>query len=427
MSRTMAVIRREFTEMVRTKAFVIGTVLGPALMIGIIGLQVLMARGSGGERTIAIVDASANGIGEAVSTALGPQLVDAVIEGRSRFRTEVIPLDGVDPDSLRSALQARVSAKEIDGYLWLPRGVVHGEVATYEGRNAASFGDMERVRSAMQRAVQQVRLAQAGIDAEKVAAALAPVPFEARKTGDKAASGTPFAMFMLAYILGFATYMIVILYGNAILRGVLEEKRDRIVEVVASSIRTHQLMMGKVVGIGAAGVFQILIWASFAALITTKGNTLATNLGATLPEMPSVPVSVGVVFLIFFVAGFLLYSAMYAAMGAIATTDQEAQQLQYPVIMFLVVAIMMMMPVIDDPTGPVATIGSIVPFTSPVVMPMRAALSEVPLIELLGSIVLVAVTAFAVMWLAARIYRIGILATGKRPSFREVLRWLRTA
>ncbi len=426
MSRLWPVVKREFNEMVRTKAFVIGTVLGPVLIVGLFALQIIMAMAGGGERTIAIVSEADEALAQQIAAALGTDRTTIDGEARSRFLVETHVTGGGDAEALREELITRIEADELDGYLWLPAGIVDGETALYEGRNATNFGDMERIRAAVQTTVQGVRLRIAGIDQAQVAQALSPVAFEARKTGDKAATGTPEALIMLTYILGLAVYMVIILYGNSVLRGVLEEKRDRVVEVIISSIRADQLMTGKVIGIGAAGVLQIAIWILFAALALTKGDGIAARFGGTLPELPAVPASVGGVFLFFFLAGFLLYAGLYAAMGAIATNDQEAQQLQMPVIMLLVVGISMMAPVLNDPSGQIAVIASLVPFTAPIVMPMRAAISEIPLSQLAGSAVIVIGTALAVLWLGARIYRIGILATGKRASVGEVWRWLRT-
>lgn len=428
MSRTWPVLRREFTEMVRTKAFVLGTLLGPVLMAGLMAFQILLARGGGGERRIAIVDAGGAGLAAQVVAALQAEPLRGVErEGRTRYAAATVAPGERDADSLRAELIGRIEAEELDGYLWLPAGITAGETVLYEGKNATNFGELERIRAAVQMSVQGARLGAAGIDPAQVGSALRPVPFEARKTGERAASGTPAALFVLTYILGFAIYMVVILYGNAVLRGVLEEKRDRIVEVVVSSIRADQLMVGKVLGIGAAGMLQILIWIGFAAIALTRGGAIAERFGGALPELPAVPAGVGAVFLFFFAVGFLLYAGLYAAMGAVATTDQEAQQLQFPVIMLLIMAISMMAPVLNDPSGTAAVVGSLIPFTAPIVMPMRAAITEVPILELAGSALIIISSALLILWLAAKVYRIGILATGKRPSAVEVWRWLRTA
>lgn len=422
MSRTWAVVKREFLEMIRTRAFLIGTLLGPLFMVGIIGLQIFMAtRAGGGERMVVVADRS----GAELGSAVGQQLAGGSIGSRTAFHIEYAELDTRGDDEVRADLLARVGRGEIDGFLWLPPGVLEGAAVAYDGKNAASIADMERVRAAVQAAVQGARLAAAGIDTEAVQEAMQRVPFEARNSDEKAASGSAGALMGLTYILGFAVYLIVILYGNAVLRGVLEEKRERIVEVVVSSIRSEQLLIGKVLGIGGAGIFQVLIWASFGALILTRGGDLAQRFGTSLPELPSVPLSVGLVFLFFFATGFLLYATMYAAVGAIVTTDQEAQQLQMPILMLLILAVSMMGPVMMDPNGTAAVLGSVIPFTAPVVMPMRAVGTGIPAAQLVGSMTLIILAVAGFLWLSARIYRIGILATGKRPSMRELWQWVR--
>lgn len=428
MSRTWAVVKREFLEMIRTRAFLIGTLLGPLLMLGLIGFQIFMAsRAGGGERKIVVVDRSGAELGQAV----GQFLIAGQGEARTEFRLEFagvatsVEADDEADDELRAELLARVGSGEVDGFLWIPAGVLGGVAVAYEGKNAASIADMERIRGAVQTAVQGARLAVAGIDAGAVRDALQRVPFDARNTDEKVARGSAGALMGLTYILGFAVYLVVILYGNTVLRGVLEEKRERIVEVVVSSIRPDQLLVGKVLGIGGAGIFQVLIWGCFGALALSRGGQIAARFGASIPELPTVPLSVGLIFLFFFATGFLLYATMYAAVGSIATTDQEAQQLQIPVIMFLVLALSMMGSVMMDPNGSAAVIGSMIPFTAPVVMPMRAVGTGIPAAQLVGSMALILLAVVGILWISARIYRIGILATGRRPSLREVWRWVR--
>lgn len=422
MSRTWSVIKREFLETISTRAFLIGTITTPLLIIGGFALQIFLAsRTGGGERQIVIVDLSEHEVGGAVADLLGA----GNGEGRTRFTIEFAELDPAGEEATRTELLDRVDRDEIDGFLWIPADVMTGGTVSYDGENASSLLDMERIKGGVQTAVQGARLANAGIDPTAVTDALSRVPFDARKTGGRAASGSTSALMGLTYILGLAIYMMVILYGAAVLRGVLEEKRDRIVEVVISSIRADQLMIGKVLGIGGAGVFQVSIWAAFAGLALSQGNEVAMRFGAPLPELPDVPITVGLIFLYFFATGFLLYATLYAAVGAIATTDQEAQQLQTPLMMLLVAGIMLMMPVMMDPAGKVAVIGSIVPFTAPIVMPMRAAVVGIPPLQLVGSMALILLSLMALIWVAARIYRIGILSTGKRPALHEVWQWIR--
>jgi ABC-2 type transport system permease protein len=425
MARAWAVVKREFNAMVRTKAFLLGTLLGPLAIVAVFGLQFLFMRGGGGERSVAVADASAEALGEQVALTLGVP-VRAGGEGL-RFRTELVPARGRSLEEVRHELAPRVATGELDGYLYLPPGTTAGDRVHYEGRNAAALGDIQAIEGSVQRAVQQRRLVDAGIDPARVDAALARVPFDARRTGERGGTGAAGPLLVLAYLMGFISYLVVILYGNAVMRGVLEEKRDRIVEIIVSSINARRLMLGKVVGIGAAGLLQVAIWIGFAALLLTFGDTITAALGLPPVTMPAIPAAVGITFLAFFAAGYFLYASLYAMMGAIATSDQEAQQLQFPIIMLMIIAISMMGAIITDPNGTPATVGSLVPFTSPIVMPMRAVLTEVPLAEALGGLALLVLTGLVAVWFGGKIYRIGILSTGKKPSMRELARWLRTA
>lgn len=438
-TRTWAVVKREFGESVRTKTFIIGTLFGPVLIVALIVLPMLLADEAGGERSLAVIDASGQDLGEAVAAVLpqreaaaepagdGGAAAAVAADDRRVYELEMHAVSPDEAEPLREHVRRRVAADELHGYIWIPAGAADSATVLYEGKNATNFGEMAEVRAAVRTAVREHRLNELGIDPGRVALALRPVGFEARKSGEGTASGGAEATFLLAYMLGFAIYMVVILYGQAVMRGVLEEKRDRIIEIMVSSIRATQLLVGKVLGIGAASLVQVAIWVGFAALALTQGEAVAASLGGSLPELPDVPLRVGVVFLLFFTGGFLLYSIIYAAVGAIVTSDQEAQQLQFIVLAPLLAAIVLMMPVLTNPGGQTATITSLIPLTSPVLMPMRAAMTEVPAAEVAAGTALLLLTSLASLWVAAKIYRIGMLATGKRPSVAELWRWVRTA
>ncbi len=438
MSRTWAVIKREFLASVRTRTFILGTLFGPLLMIGIFVVPSLLAGRGKRESKVAIVDLTGVGIGQQSAEALralsppsgaGRVEQDSTRESRGEitYLPQVIEPNGRSADQLRSELDARIAADSLDAYIWIPADAAQTDTVQYIAHNVTNFGELSQIRSAVQSAVQQRRLSQQGMDPVAVAGAMRPVRFAARKAGETGAGGVPEVAFIIAYMLGFAVYLIVILYGNGVMRGVLEEKRDRVVELVVSSIRSEQLMVGKVLGIGAAGLTQVLVWVLFAAAVIGYGEGIAASIGVDLPGMPAIPASVGLLFVVFFAGGFLIYSSLYAMMGAIATTDQEAQQMQFPVMLPLFIAILMQQAVLQEPDGAVAIWGSIIPFTSPVVVPARAYLTHIPAMQIAAGLLLEMVGVVALLWAAAKIYRIGILSTGKRPSLAELLRWLRAA
>lgn len=437
MSRMVPVIRREFTEAVGSKAFVIGTILGPLLIFGLFGLQFLvLAKAGGGEHRIALLDATDRGVGERVVQQIderdrGPSFIE-----RATYSLSVETATPAQKEEAFRAASERVVAKELDGFLWIPPDVLTGATVEYEGSNATNTQVTSELQRAVQRVVQSERLRTEGIDEERLGGALEAVPMNVVKTGERGQVGNPEAAMLLAFGMAFAIYIVVIMYGQSIMTSVQEEKRDRIVELIVSSVRARDLLIGKVVGIGAAGVLQMLIWVAAAGLLLTQGALIAGAMGAsesTLESLsqgsalPTVPLSVGVAFVLYFAGGFLLFATLFAIIGAIVTNSQEAQQFVFPVLMPFVLGLFIAMAAAQNPNSSVAVIGSIVPFTSPMVMPVRISVAGVDWVQMGISLVLLFATAAAIIWLAAKIYRVAIFATGQKPTGREIVRWMKAA
>lgn len=420
MSKTLALIRREFVSFARTKMFLVGTLFGPVLMSLLIVLPLVLSE-AGGTRELVVVDATGGRVGHEVAAALDP---GGGADGR--YSVRVLETSSASADSVRAALHERAVAEEIDGYLWLPPDIATGAGARYEGRHATSFRDLREMRGAIGEAVREERLRAAGIDPEVLREALAPVELEATGTREREARGAAGDLFLVAQFMGMALYLVLLLYGNAILRGVREEKENRVVELILSSVRPEQLMAGKVFGIGLAGLLQVAVWVGFGALALAFGDEIAAAIGGSLPDLPRIPWQAGAIFLAFFAGGYFLYACIYAALGAIATSGQEAQNLQYPAIVPLFVAFMMVFAVTDDPGGTLAVVGTLIPLTSPLVVPVRAALAPVPWGELALSAALLVVTCRVFLWIAGRTYKVTILSTGQRPSFAQLYRWVRS-
>jgi ABC-2 type transport system permease protein len=434
----MPVLKREFTQAVTSKAFTVGTILGPLLIIGVFAIQFLiLAKGGGGEQKLVFVDASSHGIGQRVADALqlrsdaGPSFI-----ARATYDIRVETAAPAEHDAVRDRLAQRIVADSLDGFLWIPATALQGEGISYEGSNATNSQAMSELRGAVQSVVQSERLQQKGIDEAQLGDALSPVKIAIAKTGEDGAVGNTAAAKFLALGMGFAIYIVVIMYGQSIMSSVQEEKRDRVVEVIVSSIRARDLLLGKVMGIGAAGVLQMVIWVIAAAVVLTHGAEIASRFGASegftqaiaqQSIMPHVPASVGVIFVLYFAGGFFLFATLFAVIGAVVTNAQEAQQFVFPVLMPLMIGFFMAMPSADNPSGTVAVAGSIIPFTSPIVMPVRASIIGVNWGELILSIVLLYGTAALIIWMASKIYRTAIFATGKKPSMSEVARWMRSA
>ncbi|MBW3660961.1 MAG: ABC transporter permease [Gemmatimonadetes bacterium] len=417
MPETFALVRREFRASVRTRTYLLGTLVGPVLIALVFVLPLVFMK-VGGNRQVVVVDADGTGLGARVAATLGAD---------DRYRVDLVIPPPARADSVRAALRGRVAAETIDGYLWIGADAARSGEVVYEGRNAASPRDMGDIRRAVTPAVQTERLRDSGVDPAVLSEALRPVEVEALGLRADAPDGPSRAgeSMDVAMVVTFGLYMMILLYGMSVLRGVREEKENRVVELVLSSVRPEQLMAGKVIGIGAAGLLQVTIWVAFAALAIGFGDVLAVALGAGLPDIPSIPWSLGAVFLACFLGGYFLYASIYAAVGATATSGQDAQNVQMIATAPLMLAFFAVFAVIDDPAGPVATAGSLLPFTSPLVLPPRIALAPVPAWELAAAFAILAVSCLAFLWIGGKVYKVTILATGQRPSLKQLWRWVR--
>jgi ABC-2 type transport system permease protein len=229
----------------------------------------------------------------------------------------------------------------------------------------------------------------------------------------------------VTWILMLIIFMSVFGYGVYVMRGVLEEKSSHIVEVVISTVRPFELMLGKILGIGAVGLTQMLVWSGLALGVTAPGAAVAVGLGAI--EMPAIPLSLMVYFVIYFVLGFLLYGTFYAGVGAAFSTEQEAQNFQGVLMLFFMAPLMLMMLVLNDPDGAASVVLSLIPIFTPTLMFLRLTLIKVPMIQVLASILLLVLSIGVSAWVVGKIYRVGILMHGSKPKLKDLLRWVREA
>ena len=303
-------------------------------------------------------------------------------------------------------------------------------VAEYRASNVSSFTTLARLQHTVEQAAFQMRLERQGVNPSVVGRAQISLALKTRKiSGYRTTDESAGQAFSLAYFMGIILYIAITLYGVNVMNSVLEEKTTRVVEVLVSSLRPGQLMTGKLLGVGAVSLFQFLIWGASAALMLSQRSRIAARFDSTeefsIFQMPDVTFGTGLVFLIYFLGGFFIYSAMFAAVGAISSNEQEARQGQVPVTMLLVVALMGMFSMLNDPGSRFAVALSLVPFTSPIAMPVRWVAGSLPVRELVLSVAILLLAIVGVTWIAGRIYRVGILMTGKRPTPREVWRWVR--
>lgn len=420
MHKILAVVRREFTERVRKKWFWVIVLLGPLFFGAIFILPTLLASG-GGVKHIVVVDGT--------TLRLGPRLAEQLTQSKV-FVAQSVPAGGRGADTL--TLTDDVGAKRLDGFLLLTDALVDSGKAEYRASNISAFRALGTLEGTLRGLAVSVRLEREGVDTGVVARSQISLNLDTKKiAGGKTTSESAAQSFSLAYFMGIILYMSILIYGINVMSSVLEEKTTRIIEVLLSSLRPFQLLSGKILGVGAVSLFQFLLWGLSTRLLISQrthllGNRAADDAGQVF-QVPHVTTATAVVFGAYFIGGFFLYSAMFAAVGAMSSNEQEARQAQQPVTMLLVASFISMFAMLNDPGSTLAITLSMVPFSSPIAMPVRWAAGNLPLSEVALSLAILFVSILGVTWVASRIYRVGILMTGKRPSIKELVRWVRTA
>ncbi len=409
-----AVIRREYLQRVRSKWFIMVTLLAPIIMIAMIVIPAFIAaRSDRSDRDLLIVDGSG---------VLYERLASDFEASGYTVAEEPWTVDVV------TDLRQQASDGEIGGFLVLDDLTLEtGEAVLYANERPSLIRRMT-LRSAIASAALEYQLEQQGLDAGVM---LAGGELRVEMLVDEG-SDTDDPQFFVAYMGTMFLYMVILIYAVSVMRATLEEKTSRIVEVIVSSMKPWHLMLGKILGVGAVSLTQIAVWLSMGALAVGAGIPM---LIAARPELANLDTVVAVLpglwllilFVGLFLFGFFMYSGLYAAVGAMCSTDEEAQQAQFPVMMFLIIPILFVLQAIQEPLTPLVTWLSLFPLFSPVLMWARVAGGGVPGWQIGLSFVLMGATVIGVAWLAGRIYKVGILMAGKKPSLPELWRWVREA
>jgi ABC-2 type transport system permease protein len=430
MRNTWLIIKREYLERVRTRSFMVLTLLLPAIVAGVMVLPAKLATIGKKVQHIVIVTSSPQS-GEIIRQGLlsagdsddDEAAPETNAPKQARDKQYIIDVNSNPTEAERAALSEKVNSQAIDGYLWLSDDAIASGEVMWVSRNLPGSRERSRLSEKLSRIIQQERLSGRGMTADQVSIMLKPIRVEAvrmehgRETRDS--SGMKFIEVVVMVML---LYMAVLLYGISVMRSVLEEKNSRVMEVLLSSATPTELMTGKLLGVGAVGLTQIAVWAVIAGVFAVPALAMQ-------PDLDQLKVSPGVLaaFAAFFFLGYLLYSTIYAAIGAIATTEQEGQQLQFFVVTPLVLSVFMLNSVVQTPDAPVVAWLSMVPFFAPVVMYARIVIQTPPMWQIAVSLFLLIATIAGNMVLCARIYRVGILMYGKRATLPEILKWLKYA
>jgi len=422
MRKIISVIKREYVQIVRTKGFIIGTILGPVLIASFIVVPVLVSVVSVGQQErIGVVDLS-----QEMFDALDKKLDHKLKDGSRRYNLERYKVTG-DPGQLRKELNQKVLNKKLAAYIFIPKEISEGGTAEYVSQHVSDFNKLKTINEALNSTVIEKRLRGEGLDPQKIARYIRRVRLKTIKVTKRGEEEETGGTFVYSYILVIILYMTLFFYGAIIMRGVIEEKNSRVVEIVLSSLKPFQLMSGKMLGIAAVGFTQYAIWAIFGFSVSRYSKNLISSVFPSASEfkLPTIPPYIFIYFVLFFILGFFLYGTVYAAIGSMVNSEKEAQQLLFPVTMFLIVPILLMMFVMRSPNSSLSVVLSLIPFFAPILMLLRICVLLPPFVQVAGSIVILLLTIFLMVWLAAKIYRVGILMYGKRPSFQEIVKWVR--
>lgn len=407
--------KRDYVERVRTRAFVIFTLLIPVLMFAasvVPGRLAMMQSERLRNIVAAVPDAEFGRI-------LQEQARVATEKTGSKYQLRV-ELNQTEEE--RKSLDRQVAAKEIDGYLWVTPDAIRERKVQYVSRSSTDFMELGTLGAALRFAIMKQRLAAHGSSGEELEQLVRPLEIETVNVTRGKTSGQ--TLFFTAFLLMMTLYTTVLMYGMSVMRSILEEKSSRVVEVMLSSVTAKEMMAGKILGVGAVGLTQILIWTALGSVISLPS---IIALGGGKAGAITISTTAGIFFAVFFLLGYLLYSTMCAALGAMVTSEQEAQQMQFPIVLPMVFSLVMMPYLIRQPDAPLSVIVSMIPFCSPLVMYLRIVVQQPPAWQIALSIAILLATTYGMLVLSARIYRVGILMYGKRPTLPEILKWVRYA
>jgi ABC-2 type transport system permease protein len=398
-------------------------VIVPFAILGFAVLPSLAMRSTGGTHTVAVVTGDQPLFAE----------IERLITPASRRGGLIITVRREPPaeDSAeqRALLKRQVLDKQLSAAVIIPRDVVESGKVEYLSTNVSAFRLMERLESAVSSAVVHRRLVVVGVAVDQVGPLTKPVDMVAVRISQDLTEHRNAATersFVLSYVLSFLLYMTLMFYGYFVMRGVLEEKSSRIVEVVVGNVRPFELMLGKIVGIGAVGLTQYSIWVVVLLNLSMPGLLIATGQGAGDTVLISSPWLL-FFFVVFFVLGYFLFSTFYAAVGAAFNTEEEAQQLQTLVSLFIALPMALMFVVLDSPDSTLSVILSLFPPFAPMLFFVRMTVQFPPAWQTVLCLVLLVATILGMARIAAAVYRVGILMYGKKPTIAEILRWVRSS
>lgn len=422
------IIKREFISKVRNKSFIVMTFVSPIIFVAVAALIGYLSSMKTEVKHIGIHDESGMFVNE--------------FKNSESYKYHDV--SKIDPKILKDS----VSQANYEGVLFIPKKdnlKDYEKSIEYVSEDSPSLGFIANTESKLSEKLLRKNLTNQGVDTILLDKSKIEVTMHLTKaSGEETVKGLNEMKVGVGSVFGYLIMMFIIIYGNMVMRSVIEEKTNRIIEIIVSSIKPIQLMMGKIIGTTLAGILQFVIWAIVGMILLVIANLVfglntstpttemaieaskLTDIKLYFAEFLKLPLfSMAVYFLIYFVGGYFLYSSLYAAIGAAVDNETDTQQFMFPVIMPLMLGVYIgFFTVMNEPHGTVATIFSMIPFTSPIVMLMRIPFG-VPFYEIALSIALLFATFIAIVWVASKIYRVGILMYGKKPTWKELVKWLK--
>jgi len=423
-NKLFAIIKREYLQRVKTKGFLIGTLLMPIFILGISFLPALMMRSNLGESIRLVVIDETGQLFEPLEAAFSE-----IKNGKGDAKYQLSQLkSGESLEQGIVSLGQKVNAGELDGILVLPRAILENNQFQYHTKNIGNFEIIQTVERTVSGVVRSLRLNESGLDVELVKKLNNWVSVKTFKIGESGSQEQRAEIsFLFSMIMGLLLYMMLILYGQFVMRAVIEDKNSRVVEVILSSVKPFQYMAGKVIGIGATGLTQFLIWVATAVLISMYGLVFVKSFAPEVSQLvlPQVSPWIYVAFLAFFLLGYLFYATLSASIGSMVNSESEAQSYQWVVMMPIILAFFFMFAVNNSPNSLLAVILSLIPFFAPILMFSRILAEAAPLWQILISFVIMILSIWGSLWVCGRIFRVGILMYGKKPNLPEIVKWIK--
>lgn len=434
MTKFLAVVKREYLQRVRAKMFIVTTILLPAAMSFFGVVPILVVNIKTPPVRVTVVDQTQKLYGQLKNSLVSDESeqpganAPSGRRGFTAFQLEELTPQNRSLDEIRQVLNQRLRARQIDGYIILPPDFLDHGQAEFFNNNPGDVFTPPALQSALNRAVREQRLIEAKVDNKTREGLFRPVELQAVKVGESGGqerdSGSSFA---LVFGIGFVMYLSILMYGQVVLGAVIEEKETRIAEILFSSVRPFPLMMGKLVGVSLVALTQLAIWGIAFSIFAWYGVNLLASRGLTSLTIPNIPFSHFVYFALFFLLGYFIYATIYALVGSMVTTAQEGGQLAMPIIVMLVVSFYLFLPVSRSPDSSFAFWVSMIPFSAPVAMVVRIVTHTPPFWQIALSLLIGFSSVLVIMWMASRVYRVGMLMYGKRASIPEAWRWARQA